>query len=363
MAFVAQFVGRNLAQINVTSALPAAGTVSSKVIGTHDGSFHCDEALACGLLRHTALFKDAHIVRTRAQDVLDACDAAVDVGAVYDFARLRLDHHQKEFQDTMTTAVRAYNTRLSSAGIVYRHFGAEVIKAYAAACIEAGRLSAAPSDKDVDAVFDRVYRNFIEHVDGIDNGVEAFSGGVRNYEVPTTLSARVGRLAPRWNEPGGADAYNAGFVDAVRLATVEFFGVLDEVLCAWLPGRSIVEAAFANRSETHSSGRIMAFDGLLPPWKDHLIDIENAAGATESILYVLYPDGTKGWRVQCVPKGGSGFANRKSLQWKGLRDATLVAASGVEGATFVHVTGFIGGCSSYEGALAMAVKSLEAESE
>ena len=35
-----------------------------KQIGTHSGSFHCDEALACYLLtNHTAEWKDAEIIR------------------------------------------------------------------------------------------------------------------------------------------------------------------------------------------------------------------------------------------------------------------------------------------------------------
>ena len=32
-------------------------------IGTHNGTFHCDEALACYLLRKLPEYKDAEIVR------------------------------------------------------------------------------------------------------------------------------------------------------------------------------------------------------------------------------------------------------------------------------------------------------------
>lgn len=32
-------------------------------IGTHSGTFHCDEALGCHLLKLTEQFKDADIVR------------------------------------------------------------------------------------------------------------------------------------------------------------------------------------------------------------------------------------------------------------------------------------------------------------
>ena len=43
----------------------AFSTATKKQVGTHNGSFHCDEALACFLLRLTTKFSGADIVRTR----------------------------------------------------------------------------------------------------------------------------------------------------------------------------------------------------------------------------------------------------------------------------------------------------------
>lgn len=53
-------------------------------IGTHSGTFHCDEALGCFLLKQTPQFKDADVVRTRDPKVLQDLDIVVDVGATYD---------------------------------------------------------------------------------------------------------------------------------------------------------------------------------------------------------------------------------------------------------------------------------------
>ena len=53
-------------------------------IGTHSGSFHCDEALGCFLLRQTSTYKDAEIVRTRDESVLSELDIVIDVGGNYD---------------------------------------------------------------------------------------------------------------------------------------------------------------------------------------------------------------------------------------------------------------------------------------
>lgn len=42
----------------------------TKKIGTHNGMFHCDEALACFMLKLLPEYKDAEIVRSRDPKVL-----------------------------------------------------------------------------------------------------------------------------------------------------------------------------------------------------------------------------------------------------------------------------------------------------
>lgn len=44
--------------------------------------------------------------------------------------------------------------------------------------------------------------------------------------------------------------------------------------------------------------------------------------------------------------------------WRGLRDDELSSESGIDGGVFVHMSGFIGGNKTFEGALAMAKKAL-----
>jgi uncharacterized UPF0160 family protein len=57
------------------------------------------------------------LVRTRDQAKLDTCDIVVDVGAVYDSARERYDHHQRGFTEVFG---HGFVTKLSSAGLVYK---------------------------------------------------------------------------------------------------------------------------------------------------------------------------------------------------------------------------------------------------
>jgi uncharacterized UPF0160 family protein len=64
--------------------------------------------------------------------------------------------------------------------------------------------------------------------------------------------------------------------------------------------------------------------------------------------------------VQAVSVGPGSFESRLPLPavWRGLRDEELSKECGIDGGVFVHMSGFIGGNKTYEGALAMAKKAL-----
>ncbi|CAJ1006111.1 putative Uncharacterized protein family (UPF0160) [Leishmania naiffi] len=389
--FVTEYVARHLDGLTVLASLsdrPATTTEScgssaaaKPVICTHNGSFHCDEAMACGLLRHVPEYREAVILRTRDPKEIDACDIVVDVGAVYDADMNRYDHHQASFHGTMTTPKKMYKTRLSSAGLVYRHFGRQIIRQYVEAALQPlspvretvlsmARWSESRtglSDAELDALEDALYANFVEEVDGIDNGVECWGLAdpavgtlVPNYKQDTSLSRRIGKLQAFWNEPenGNVVAENANFAVAVEMAVTEFFEALTYLAFSWLPARTIVEAAFQRRHEFDESGKIMVFkDTKMCPWKDHLLELEAETHCVGAVLYVVFSDG-KGWRVQAVPKTSTSFENRKPLPYRGLRDDELSAACGIEGGVFVHVSGFIGGMKTLDGAMALAKQAL-----
>ena len=267
--------GAGIESSSVVSAFPAQ---AAKTIGTHSGSFHCDEALACAMLKTLPEWQSAVIVRSRDPKVLDQCDAVVDVGGVYDAAKLRLDHHQKSFTDTMTELNST--TRLSSAGLVYRHFGRDFIKQ-----IAAGRIPDAVIEK---VLYNKVYKNFMEHIDGIDNGVNAFDGQPR-YAVTTTLSSRVGSLNPSWNEDSSDAVVNAQFVKAMALTLSEMSAYITSLCTSWWPARSIVEASLRKAVDVHPSGAVLVLDGFCP-WKDHLMDLETEQGLGPRTKFVLYAE-------------------------------------------------------------------------
>lgn len=64
--------------------------------------------------------------------------------------------------------------------------------------------------------------------------------------------------------------------------------------------------------------------------------------------------------MQAVAISTEKFESRKALPslWRGLTDDELSEAAGIPSCVFVHMSGFIGGNRTYEGALSMARASL-----
>jgi uncharacterized UPF0160 family protein len=166
------------------------------------------------------------VKRTRDPNILDTCDIVVDVGAVYEESKQRFDHHQRGFDQVFG---HGFTTKLSSAGLIYksdhsfrprrsfaeissfRHFGREIISS---------QLQLTADDPKVESLWLKLYRvffplllcvqgplftefqEFIEALDGVDNGISQYPNDIQpKYRNRTDLSSRVGWLNPAWNEP------------------------------------------------------------------------------------------------------------------------------------------------------------------
>ena len=141
-------------------------------IGTHNGAFHCDEVLACSMLKILPEYKDATIIRTRDPEVLKTCDIVVDVGGVFDPSTHRYDHHQKTFIDSMASLNKGkWVTKLSSAGLVYAHFGKNIIS----------QVVGTKDEALVQRIYDKVYEKFMEEIDAVDNGIATHDGTPRYH--------------------------------------------------------------------------------------------------------------------------------------------------------------------------------------
>mmetsp|Transcript_68472 Transcript_68472/g.200286 ORF Transcript_68472/g.200286 Transcript_68472/m.200286 type:complete len:381 (-) Transcript_68472:162-1304(-) len=337
-----------LAETTLYAKIPEGGL--SNFICTHHGTFHADEAMACAMLKCLPEYASMPILRSRNQAEIEKAAVVVDVGGTYEPERHRYDHHQKTFTDTYSEAYAGI--KLSSAGLVFKHFGAKVVRA----------LCGPLETKALEAILAKTYDSLVRELDAQDNGVSI--ADEPRYRFCTHLGARVGRLNPSWQEPNSPEIENARFKEAAKLAAKELCDVVCGYCSGWLPARTIVEEALAKRGEVHASGEVMKLPRFCP-WQEHLFDLEEeakAGGASEAPLtkYVVFQDSRAGWRVQAAPKKRGSFENRLPLPkaWCGLRDQQLSDCSGISGCVFVHAGGFIGGNQSESGAIEMATKAL-----
>lgn len=350
----------------------------------NSGHFHADEALAVYLLRLLPIYTSSPLVRTRDPEVLSTCHTVVDVGGEYSPATNRYDHHQRSFDNTFPD----HNTKLSSAGLVYMHFGKALI---------AQRTSLLESSPEVTILYKKLYTDFIEALDANDNGISVYDPKdtaplkKRFNDGGTSLGSLVSDLNHEWHEdpqgefpltnpaheqpqklaqtPEQLQAEEDGrFLQASKLMGTTFLRKLSFYHTTWLPARTLVHEAYKARFQSDPLGSIIIFEKGAVPWKDHLYTIEATEPTERSasrVLYVLYPEspseGAK-WRVQCVSTSKESFESRKPLkeEWRGIRDEELSVKSGIGGCVFVHASGFIGGNKTRDGALEMAKQSMDA---
>ena len=236
-------------------------------IGTHSGAFQADEALGVYMLKTLPQYRDAQVIRSRDLEVLKPLTIVIDVGGSYSHDQLRYDHHQRGFFETFDgenvaakdggrpdvtgpeTATGVYKTKLSASGLVYKHYGREII---------GGLHPHLRANADaLEWVYNKMYKDFMEGLDADDNGIEI--ADVVRYKQGTSLPVRVARLNGRWNDPPGGPSEDERFHKASALCGSEFASMLEYIVECELPARTLVEEALVARTTIHASGEVICF--------------------------------------------------------------------------------------------------------
>ncbi|KAG5438969.1 hypothetical protein PCANB_002299 [Pneumocystis canis] len=289
--------------------------MSIKTIGTHNGTFHADDCLAVYMLRLLPEFKNSKIIRSRDPNVLETCDIIVDVHGKYDGIKY-FDHHQRYFNETFS---ENFKTKLSSSGLIFKHFGRRIIS---------DRLELHINHPHVDLLYVKLYESFLEAIDASDNGISAYPSDIKPlFKTQLDLSSLVANFNPWWNQPVDDNILINQFLKASDFIGSIFLDQLDYYGKAWIVAREFILDAFKKRFEYEPKGRIIS----------HLSQIENELNTGDQILYVIYTDG-ENWRIHAVPITPESFISRKNLpeNWRGLRDDALSLECNIEGCIFVH---------------------------
>jgi len=337
-----------------------------KIVGTHSGCFHADEVLSIAMIKYIPEFSNMWVIRSRNKEILEKADILVDVGGKYIPENFRFDHHMKEFTHVHD---ETYKIKMSSAGLIYKHFGKAIIENILRILNEnrnSNLITNKKSEKEesqnqeINLIYDKLYYNFIAYVDGQDNGINQYPDNIIPKYVNTTSYAnRVARLNPEWCEPNADQSER--FILALDVAEQEFLDQVKFIAHVFLPAYSIVKDAFDRRFETHKSGKILYFDFGFP-WKSHLkqIEEESKLNDNEKVLFAIIKNSEEDFRLNTIPVSEGSFKFRKGIvqNWRGLELSKLAEISGINDIIFVHTTGFIGGAKTKESVFKMAEVSL-----
>lgn len=272
--------------------------------GTHDGTFHADEVSACALLLLFNRIDWDKIVRTRSLEVLEGCEYVCDVGGFYDPSRKLFDHHQQEYQGS-----------LSSAGMIL-----EYLK-------QTGDL-----DK---AGYDYFNHALIMGVDAHDNGRESPRIGLCSF------SNVVSNFTPISHEVSPEEQDEA-FHEALKFV----YGHLDRL---WKRYHYMQSCRDAVTDSMRKGVDYLLFDRGLP-WLELFFQL---GGVDHPALFVIMPSG-KHWKLRGIPPS---FEERMKVRvplpfdWAGLLDEELKKKSGIAGAIFCHKGRFISVWETKEDAL------------
>lgn len=249
------------------------------------------------------------------------------------------------------------STHMSSAGLIYKCFGYEIIRHVIAQQISTDFVM---DNEMMEFIHEKMYVKFIEEIDAIDNGISAIDSHMPiKYRISTTLANRVSHMNPSWNEPYSDEIAMEKFKKAMVMVGNEFVERLTALVKSWIPAQNIVRRSIEQRFEIDDSGFIFKLDEFCP-WIEHLFDIQQEKGIVPFPLYVLFQERNHTWRIRAIPKSVTSFECIQPLpeHWRGKANGELCDITGIDGCLFVHQSGFIGGNETMKGALQMFRQSI-----
>lgn len=279
--------------------------ITPKSCGTHDGTFHADEVTACALLIVFDLIERSKIVRTRDQKKLKQCEFVCDVGGIYDPDEKLFDHHQADYQGSM-----------SSAGMILLYLK------------EQGVLN--------QQEYFYFYNGLISGVDDHDNGVDPQIPGICTY------SHVMANFTPIHYDVGKEEQEKA-FYFALDFAIGHLQRMWDRY-CYTHSCREIISETMEKCKEC------LLFDRAIP-WMDLFFEL---GGVHHPAQFVVMPTGSH-WKLRGIPPTPDDKMEvRMPLpqDWAGHLEGDLKEICGIKGAIFCHKGRFISVWETKEDALA-----------
>ena len=304
---------------SIENTQTAVTTSTAKTVITHNGLFHADETFGTAFLS-LLLSSEVRVVHTRNPAQIEQAYVALDVGGVYDNAKLRYDHHQRDFLDVH----EGTSIKLAACGLIWRHFGTCLIT----------KLHPELDIEQVKTLWQSVDETICRPVDMQDNGQCTFKTDGAEAQALT-----VSMMVSSFNQQ---DIYSPA-QDAAFLRVVE---ILKEYVLNFLRAGAnklqlLKEAEEAVRAQLGS--KVLVLDKFLP-YREAVLKANAEEGGQFDL--VTYP--AKGqWNIQTVPVDDTPenfYSQRVSLPERlwGLTgpDASKESLGGSV-LVFCHKTGFL----------------------
>ena len=270
---------------------------------THSGKFHADDVFSSALL----LYLNPEIRIIRGNKVPEDFD-----GIVFDIGRGRYDHHQKD------SRIRENGIPYAAFGLLWEELGAEIL------------------GEELAQKFDE---SFVQPLDNNDNT------GEKNE-----LATLIGNFNPTWDAQGGNDE---AFFQAVSVAGMILENKFERYLGNERADKRVEEIleehqkAILSGEKSKEEARILFLPEFVP--------CQKRLSETD-IAFVIFPSNRGGYCIQPQKKEYSlNYKCSFPVEWLGLENEELVAATGLSSAGFCHKGGFL----MTTGTLEDAVKACE----
>ena len=270
---------------------------------THSGKFHADDVFSSALL----LYLNPEIRIIRGNKVPEDFD-----GIVFDIGRGRYDHHQKD------SRIRENGIPYAAFGLLWEELGPEIL------------------GEELAQKFDE---SFVQPLDNNDNT------GEKNE-----LATLIGNFNPTWDAQGGNDE---AFFQAVSVAGMILENKFERYLGNERADKRVEEIleehqkAILSGEKSKEEARILILPEFVP--------CQKRLSETD-IAFVIFPSNRGGYCIQPQKKEYSlNYKCSFPVEWLGLENEELVAATGLPSVGFCHKGGFL----MTTGTLEDAVKACE----
>jgi uncharacterized UPF0160 family protein len=283
--------------------------------GTHDGTFHADEVTACALLLMFDKIDENKIIRTRDSLKLKDCEYVCDVGGFYEPEKKLFDHHQLDYQGSM-----------SSAGMILLYLKTE--------------KNLKPKE------YDYYNQNLILGVDAHDNGKDPQVPGLCTY------SNIISSYIPIPQDVG-PDIVSKAFFEALHFSK-------DFLSRMWKKFQYAQECMELVAKAMEPKSKYLMFDKNIP-WLDLFFEL---GGESHPAQFVVMPSGEH-WKLRGIPPTYEKRMQTRvplPLSWAGLLDKEFKSACGIDGGIFCHKGRFISVFETKEDALQALHKVLKEKS-